>query len=89
MDCKRWVKKELVLLACMVAAGATGVHFYQVPSHSHAGMQAYCLTKSLLYVENRASAPVKQVERLVKQAEQCVEEVTSVLWSHGNVYASF
>ncbi|KAJ8571816.1 hypothetical protein ON010_g5019 [Phytophthora cinnamomi] len=28
-DFKRWFKKEVVLLACMVAAGATGVHFYQ------------------------------------------------------------
>jgi len=29
-DFKRWLKKELALLAFMVAAGATGVHFYQV-----------------------------------------------------------
>ncbi|KAE8904512.1 hypothetical protein PF005_g2779 [Phytophthora fragariae] len=51
-DFKRWLKKEAVLLAFMVAAGATGVHFYQ----------------------NRESSPVKQVERLVKQAEQSVQE---------------
>ncbi|KAG6615483.1 Tetratricopeptide-like helical [Phytophthora cinnamomi] len=51
-DFKRWFKKEVVLLACMVAAGATGVHFYQ----------------------NRESAPVKQVERLIQQAEQSVQE---------------
>ncbi|KAG6949844.1 hypothetical protein JG688_00014464 [Phytophthora aleatoria] len=49
---KRWLKKEVVLLAFMVAAGAAGVHFYQ----------------------NREWAPVKQVERLVKQAEQSVNE---------------
>ncbi|KAG3151739.1 hypothetical protein PI124_g3615 [Phytophthora idaei] len=49
---KRWLKKEVVLLAFMVAAGAAGVHFYQ----------------------NREWAPVKQVERLVKQAEQSVKE---------------
>ncbi|KAG3203421.1 hypothetical protein PC128_g2635 [Phytophthora cactorum] len=51
-DFKRWLKKEVVLLAFMVAAGAAGVHFYQ----------------------NREWAPVKQVERLVKQAEQSVKE---------------
>ncbi|GMF30115.1 unnamed protein product [Phytophthora fragariaefolia] len=28
-DFKRWLKKEAVLLAFVVAAGATGVHFYQ------------------------------------------------------------
>ncbi|OWZ11791.1 hypothetical protein PHMEG_00015140 [Phytophthora megakarya] len=51
-DFKRWLKKEVVLLGFMVAAGATGVHFYQ----------------------NREDAPVKQVERLVKQAEECAKE---------------
>ncbi|KAG1688723.1 hypothetical protein DVH05_003160 [Phytophthora capsici] len=51
-DFKRWLKKEVVLLAFMAAAGATGVHFYQ----------------------NREDAPVKQVERLVKQAEQSAKE---------------
>lgn len=40
------------MLAVMVAAGVTGVHFYQ----------------------NREGAPVKQVERLVKQAEQSAKE---------------
>lgn len=29
-DFRRWLKKEAVLLAFIVAAGATGVHFYQV-----------------------------------------------------------
>ncbi|CAH0490013.1 hypothetical protein KXD40_007077 [Peronospora effusa] len=52
VDFKRWLKKEVVLLAFMVTAGATGVHFYQ----------------------HRENAPVKQVEHLVKQAEQSVEE---------------
>ncbi|CAI5727017.1 unnamed protein product [Peronospora destructor] len=52
VDFKRWLKKEVVLLAVMVTAGATGVHFYQ----------------------NRDNAPVKQVERLVKQAEQSAEK---------------
>ncbi|KAH7463735.1 uncharacterized protein KRP23_12929 [Phytophthora ramorum] len=51
-DFKRWLGKEVVLLTVIVAAGATGVHFYQ----------------------NRDSAPVKQVERLVKQAEQSAKE---------------
>ncbi|KAL3659718.1 hypothetical protein V7S43_015392 [Phytophthora oleae] len=51
-DFKRWLKKEVALLVFMVAAGATGVHFYQ----------------------NREDAPVKQVERLVKQAEQSAKE---------------
>ncbi|EEY70653.1 uncharacterized protein PITG_06127 [Phytophthora infestans T30-4] len=51
-DFKRWAKKELALLAFMVAAGTTGVHFYQ----------------------NRKSSPVKQVERLVKQAEQSAKQ---------------
>ena len=31
-DFKRWLKSEVVLLACMVAAGAAGVHLYQVQS---------------------------------------------------------
>ncbi|KAG7390433.1 Progesterone-induced-blocking factor 1 [Phytophthora pseudosyringae] len=51
-DFKRWMRKEVALLAFMVAAGATGVHFYQ----------------------NREGSPVKQVERLVKQAEQSAQE---------------
>ncbi|ETI31756.1 hypothetical protein F441_21211 [Phytophthora nicotianae CJ01A1] len=51
-DFKRWVKKEVALLAFMLAAGVTGVHFYQ----------------------SREGAPVKQVERLVKQAEQSAKE---------------
>ncbi|KAF1780064.1 Progesterone-induced-blocking factor 1 [Phytophthora cactorum] len=60
---KRWLKKEVVLLAFMVAAGAAGVHFYQVH-----------WMKELTVKRNREWAPVKQVERLVKQAERSVKE---------------
>ncbi|KAG7400420.1 Progesterone-induced-blocking factor 1 [Phytophthora boehmeriae] len=51
-DFKRWLRKELALLTVMVAAGVTGVHFYQ----------------------NREGAPVKQVERLVKEAEESAKQ---------------
>ncbi|RLN52220.1 hypothetical protein BBJ29_000783 [Phytophthora kernoviae] len=51
-DFKRWLRKEVMLLTVMVAAGVTGVHFYQ----------------------NREDAPVKQVERLVKEAEQSAKQ---------------
>ncbi|KAF1780071.1 hypothetical protein GQ600_9108 [Phytophthora cactorum] len=44
----------------MVAAGAAGVHFYQV--------------HWMKELTNREWAPVKQVERLVKQAERSVKE---------------
>ncbi|KAF1792562.1 Tetratricopeptide repeat 2 [Phytophthora cactorum] len=47
----------------MVAAGAAGVHFYQVH-----------WMKELTVKRNREWAPVKQVERLVKQAERSVKE---------------
>lgn len=59
---KRDVKREIALLAFMVAAGAVGVHFYQ----------------------HRENAPVNQVKRLIKQAEQSSKEVRKSVAFHTN-----